>query len=87
MISHDESVENRLFVNLSLKYKLPVKGLSYEIRFGGNKRDKERRRFYGPTTFQGKQILDCYKLGVQHQLRTRLTISCDLIETLTEITV
>ena len=51
---HDESVENRFFANLSLTYKLPVKGLNYEVRFGGNKRDKDRRRFYGPTTFQGR---------------------------------
>lgn len=60
---HDESVENRLFVNLSLKYKLPVKGLSYEIRFGGNKRDKERRRFYGPTTFQGRTNFGLLQIG------------------------
>lgn len=51
---HDESVENRFFASLSFKHKLNVKGLSYELRFGGNIRSKERRRFYGPTTYQGR---------------------------------
>jgi len=50
----DVSNENRYFGSISLNYKLPVKGLSYQVRFGGNIRTKDRRRFYGLTTFQGR---------------------------------
>ena len=50
---HDESVEDRLIGSLSVKYDFPVKGLSYEFKAGGNMRNKDRRRFYGLTTFQG----------------------------------
>jgi hypothetical protein len=32
---------------------LGLKGLSYQLRAGGNIRTKERRRFYGLTTFVG----------------------------------
>lgn len=49
----DVSSEKRYFGSIGLTYKLPVKGLSYQIRFGGNIRTKDRRRFYGLTTFQG----------------------------------
>ena len=50
---HDESVEDRLIGSLSVKYDFPIKGLSYEFKAGGNTRSKDRRRFYGVTTFQG----------------------------------
>ena len=50
---HDESVEDRLIGSLSVKYDFPIKGLSYEFKAGGNMRSKDRRRFYGVTTFQG----------------------------------
>ena len=50
----DVSEEKRYFGSLNLTYKLPVKGLSYQVRFGGNIRTKDRRRFYGLTTFQGR---------------------------------
>jgi TonB-linked SusC/RagA family outer membrane protein len=49
----DTSEESRIVGSLSLTYDLPVKGLKYKIQAGGNIRDKERRRFYGLTTFQG----------------------------------
>ncbi len=49
----DESVENRILGSLSLKYKFNIKGLSYELKAGGNMRNKDRRRFYGLSTFQG----------------------------------
>ena len=65
---HDESLENRFFANLSLKYKLPIRGLNYELRIGGNKRDKERRRFYGPTTFQGKTNIGLLQISTIDQL-------------------
>ena len=65
---HDESIENRFFANLSLKYKLPIRGLNYELRIGGNKRDKERRRFYGPTTFQGKTNIGLLQISTIDQL-------------------
>ena len=38
---------------LAVKYDFPIKGLSYEFKAGGNMRSKDRRRFYGVTTFQG----------------------------------
>ena len=51
----DISNENRYIGSLTLTYKLPVKGLSYEIKFGGNVRNKVRSRFYGLTTNKGKK--------------------------------
>ena len=49
----DNSRETRYFANVSLTYDLPVKGLKYKVQAGGNIRNKERRRFYGITTYQG----------------------------------
>jgi len=49
----DFSRASRYIGSLSLTYKLPVKGLSYEAKFGGNIRNKDRRRWFGLTTFQG----------------------------------
>lgn len=50
---YDQSKEKRYIGSLGLTYKLPVKGLSYQIKAGGNVRTKDRRRFYGLTTYQG----------------------------------
>ena len=50
----DISDEKRFIGSLALKYKLPVKGLSYQFRTGGNIRIKDRRRFFGLTTFPGR---------------------------------
>ena len=49
----DISKEMRFIGSVGLTYKLPVKGLSYQIKYGGNIRIKDRRRFYGLSTFQG----------------------------------
>jgi len=49
----DISNEKRFIGSLALTYQLPIKGLSYKLTLGGNVRIKERRRFYGTTTFQG----------------------------------
>ena len=49
----DLSNENRFFGSLALTFDLGVKGLSYQVRAGGNVRSKERRRFFGLTTFNG----------------------------------
>lgn len=49
----DVSKEKRYIASLGLTYKLPIKGLSYQIKAGGNIRNKDRRRFYGITTYQG----------------------------------
>ena len=49
----DISKENRYIGNLALTYKLPVQGLRYQVKVGGNIRTKERRRFFGTTTWQG----------------------------------
>ncbi len=49
----DISRESRYFANVALTYDLPVEGLKYKLQAGGNIRNKERRRFYGVTTFQG----------------------------------
>lgn len=49
----DLSNENRFFGSLALTFDLGVKGLSYQVKAGGNIRSKERRRFFGLTTFQG----------------------------------
>ena len=49
----DISKESRYIGNLALTYKLPIKGLRYQVKVGGNIRAKERRRFFGTTTWQG----------------------------------
>ena len=49
----DISNENRFFGSLTATFDLGLKGLSYQLRAGGNIRTKERRRFYGLTTFVG----------------------------------
>ncbi len=49
----DISTESRFVGRLMLKYKLPVKGLEYEISAGGNIRNKERSRWQGVSTFLG----------------------------------
>ena len=49
----DKSNENRFFGTLTATFDLGLKGLSYQARAGGNIRTKERRRFYGLTTFVG----------------------------------
>ena len=49
----DVSKEKRYIASLGLTYKLPIRGLKYQIKAGGNVRSKDRRRFYGLTTFQG----------------------------------
>lgn len=50
----DLSKETRFIGSVSLRYNLPVEGLSYTLRAGGNLRFKERRRWYGLATFQGE---------------------------------
>ena len=50
----DISKEKRFIGSVALTYKLPVKGLSYQFRTGGNVRIKDRRRFFGLTTFPGR---------------------------------
>ena len=49
----DVSKAKRYIASIGLTYKLPVKGLRYQLKAGGNVRTKDRRRFYGLTTFQG----------------------------------
>ena len=49
----DISKESRYIANLALTYKLPIQGLRYQVKVGGNIREKERRRFFGTTTWQG----------------------------------
>ena len=49
----DTSEESRFIGSLALVYKFNIKGLKYKLQAGGNMRSKERRRFYGLTTFQG----------------------------------
>ncbi|MEM7367416.1 MAG: TonB-dependent receptor [Bacteroidota bacterium] len=64
----DKSVESRYIGSLALTYSLPIKGLKYQIKAGGNVRDKDRRRFYGLTTFQGANAngaLQISKLNVK----------------------
>ncbi len=49
----DISKEARYIGSLAFTYQLPLKGLSFQTKAGGNIRNKDRRRFYGLTTFQG----------------------------------
>ena len=49
----DTSEESRFRASLQLNYKFNVKGLEYKLQAGGDLRNKERRRFYGVTTWQG----------------------------------
>ena len=50
----DLSEESRFRGALSLTYKFNIKGLSYNFKAGGDLRNKERRRYYGPTTSTGR---------------------------------
>ena len=59
----DISKEKRFIGSLALTYTLPVKGLSYQFRAGGNVRTKDRRRFYGKTTFQGNNANGALQLS------------------------
>jgi len=49
----DVTEESRFRGAVSLTYDFNIKGLSYKLQAGGDIRDKERRRFYGLTTFIG----------------------------------
>jgi TonB-linked SusC/RagA family outer membrane protein len=49
----EKSKEFKTFLSMSLTYKLPVKGLRFQLRTAGNNRIKDRRKFYGLTTYQG----------------------------------
>ena len=49
----DISKESRYIGNIALTYKLPIQGLRYQVKLGGNIRTKERRRFFGTTTWLG----------------------------------
>lgn len=49
----DVSKENRYFGSMGLTYKFGIKGLTYQVKAGGNIRTKDRRRFFGLTTYQG----------------------------------
>ncbi len=59
----DVSKEKRFIGSVALTYKLPIKGLSYQFKTGGNVRLKERRRFYGLTTFQGNNANGALQLS------------------------
>ena len=50
----DISKEKRFIGSVALNYKLPIKGLSYKFSSGGNVRIKDRRRFFGLSTFAGR---------------------------------
>ena len=52
----DTSEESRFIGSLALVYKFNIKGLKYKLQAGGNIRNKERRRFYGKTTYKGNGI-------------------------------
>lgn len=49
----DESDEKRYIASIGITFELPIDGLTFQIKAGGNVRTKDRRRFYGLTTFQG----------------------------------
>lgn len=52
----DVAKEKRYIGSISLTYKdlLGVNGLKYNLQVGGNIRSKERKRFFGLTTYVGK---------------------------------
>ena len=51
----DVTNEIRMQPSLKLTYNLPVKGLKLQIRGGADIWIKERRKWYGPTTFPGRK--------------------------------
>ena len=67
----DKSVESRIFASLAFKYNFDIPGLQYELRLGGNLRDKSRDRFYGTSTWVGSntnaelQMMDINALTYQ----------------------
>ena len=56
-INDFEDVSTQLRINISeaLNYSLPVKGLKYQIRVAGDIWQKDRRVWYGVTTYPGQQ--------------------------------
>ncbi len=51
----DVTTDMRLQASLKLTYNLPVKGLKIQVRGGTDVFNRERRRWYGLTTFAGRQ--------------------------------
>jgi len=49
----ETSDEFKSILSLALTYKLPIKGLQFQVRAAGNNRLKSRRKFYGTTTYLG----------------------------------
>ncbi|QTD37404.1 TonB-dependent receptor [Polaribacter batillariae] len=73
----DVSEESRFIAMMALTYKFDVKGLSFKFQAGGNKREKERRRYYGISTFiggQGNGVFTSTKLDTKsYQVNNLLT--------------
>lgn len=51
----DVAKQLRSVVSLNLTYKFPVKGLRFQVEGGADLWNKERKQFYGITTFLGSQ--------------------------------
>ena len=49
----EKSKEFKAFATMGLTYQFPVKGLKLQVKAAGNNRLKDRRKFYGTTTYIG----------------------------------
>ena len=63
----EKSKEFKTFLSMSLNYKLPVKGLRFQLRTAGNNRIKDRRKFYGLTTYQGASSNGSLSMATQEK--------------------
>ncbi len=63
----EKSKEFRAMMSLALTYTLPVKGLKFQVRAAGNNRIKDRRKFYGLTTYQGATTNGKLAMGTQEK--------------------
>ena len=59
----DVSTQLRTNISTALTYQLPLKGLKYQIRVGGDIWVKERRVWYGITTSPGEQYNGRLSIG------------------------
>ena len=63
----EKSTEFKALMSLALTYNLPVKGLKVQVRAAGNNRLKDRRKFYGTSTYQGSTSNGKLTMGNQQQ--------------------
>lgn len=67
----DQTTENAFLASMDLKWKI-WKGLTYNLRAGGNLRDEYRARWFGTETFRGNN--DKGSLGITDLSQNNITV-------------